>query len=714
MNWLSRWLQIRRRQDWAWDESELRPTLVLIASLRPGWYLMTVLIHAEQRHCHGRFLHLQDRSLISSRLRRRIVRVSRRHRNRPIRFQLLGLNASPDVEILDLVPQLPCRARRLIRRKLLRLHPAYGRGMTQDRTFAQQWRDYNRLLARRNFSLVGYDEWLERVEAPRIERQWASSTSLQSEQDRQLLDEQLAGLPCFAFWIWGDRKRQKDAEQSALSIQQQWPGAYRLLAADATLVEGDSNHWVVLLEVGDRLPAQTLQRFSEVLYNHNNLAILYADEDHISQSGRRHRPHFKPAWNPDLLLADPDYSHSWIIRSDVCLAACQRLEQAGIELTLLALVLEATSACSSDQIVHIPDILYHRLDRLNDDRGDTSTVATVTSYLQLHGQSASVSLRACGGHRLHWPLPLESPLVTLIIPTRDHSDLLKQCLNSIAEHSYKGLQVEVLIIDNGSTDPETLEYLAQLNQSLDVKVLPCPGPFNYASLNNYAASLANGDVLLFLNNDVEALHSGWLEALVSEALRPEIGAVGAKLLFDDETIQHAGVVLGIGGIAGHAHKYLPAEDHGYQLRIQLTHAVSAVTAAVMAIRRSVFESIGGFDSDLFAVNYNDVDLCLRLQCAGYRNLYCADAMLMHHESRSRGEPTNQADYDLWQKERSNMIQRWGNSLLKDPQYHPHLSLNEENFSLWLDAVDVTARSGVLLPEPLNLTQGTLKRDAISY
>lgn len=712
MTWLSRFLPIRRRQDWAWDETQIRPTLTLIGSLRPGWYLMTVLMHAEQRHCHGRFLTLQDRSLISGRLRRRLVRVSRRHRNRPIRFQLLGLNASPELEILDLVPQVPCRAKRLIRRKLLRLHPAYGRGLIKSRPFSQQWRDYNRLLARRSFSLVGYDDWLERVEAPRIERQLATPHALPASHEAQLADPAVA-MPSFAFWIWGDRGSQRRVEISAQSIQQQWPGSYNLLATDASLKAGDPNQWVLLLEVGDRLPPQSLQRFCEVLATHPEACILYADEDHISASGRRHRPHFKPAWNPDLLYADPDYSHSWLIRSDICLATCESLEQAGAPLTLLSLILEATATCLPDQIVHVPDILYHRLDRLNDDRGDSSTVATVSSFLQRHGEAATVSLRAGGGHRLHWPLPTESPLVSLIIPTRDHGDLLKQCLNSIAEHGYKRVQTEVLIIDNNSTDPDTLTYLAQLNQSLDVRVLPCPGPFNYASLNNHAAAFANGEVLLFLNNDVEALHSGWLEALVSEALRPQIGAVGAKLLFDDQTIQHAGVVLGIGGIAGHAHKYLPADDPGYQLRLQLTHAVSAVTAAVLAVRKSVFESVGGFDADLFAVNYNDVDLCLRLQLAGYRNLYCADAMLMHHESRSRGEPTNQQDYDLWQKERSSMIQRWGNYLLTDPQYNPHLSLHEENFSLWLDAVDSMARTGVV-PAPQDLCLGTLKRDAVAY
>jgi GT2 family glycosyltransferase len=185
--------------------------------------------------------------------------------------------------------------------------------------------------------------------------------------------------------------------------------------------------------------------------------------------------------------------------------------------------------------------------------------------------------------------------------------------------------------------------------------------------------------------------------MAGQALRPEIGAVGAKLLFPDGTIQHAGVLLGIGGIAGHAHKYLAAEEEGYQLRLHLAHNLSAVTAATLVVRKALFEAVGGFDAINFAVNYNDVDFCLRLIKAGYRNLYCPDAVLIHHESKSRGAPTEADTYAQWQRERQAMVDRWGAALEADPYYSPHLSLLEENLSLTLKSSTTTARTSALPP-----------------
>ena len=210
-----------------------------------------------------------------------------------------------------------------------------------------------------------------------------------------------------------------------------------------------------------------------------------------------------------------------------------------------------------------------------------------------------------------------------------------------------------------------------------------PGKFNYAALNNEAAAVAKGDLLALLNNDIEATHSGWLASMAAHALRPEIGAVGAKLLFEDGTIQHGGVLLGIGGIAGHAHKYLDAGAEGYQLRLRVAHNVSAVTAATLVIRKTVFWEVGGFDADNFAVNYNDVDLCLRLMAAGYRNLFCPEAVLLHHESKTRGAPTTPEAYAQWKKEQKAMQTRWGDLLLEDPHYNPYLTLLEEDLSLSL-------------------------------
>ena len=364
---------------------------------------------------------------------------------------------------------------------------------------------------------------------------------------------------------------------------------------------------------------------------------------------------------------------------------------------LYGIALEATALCEGDQILHLPEVLYHRLDQPEEPRSSSHTAKSLQQFLARHGQNAQVSHHRTGGHLIHWRLPDPPPLVSVIIATRDRGDLLRCCITSLAEHGQGNPPTELIVIDNGSSEPETLHYLAHLEQQENVRVLRRPGKFNYAALNNEAVSLARGELIALMNNDVEATHPGWLAAMAGQALRPEIGAVGAKLLFPDGTIQHAGVLLGIGGIAGHAHKYLAAEEEGYQLRLHLAHNLSAVTAATLVVRKALFEAVGGFDAINFAVNYNDVDFCLRLIKAGYRNLFCPDAVLIHHESKSRGAPTEADTYAQWQRERQAMINRWGAALEADPHYSPHLSLLEENLSLALKASTTTARTSALPP-----------------
>jgi GT2 family glycosyltransferase len=273
----------------------------------------------------------------------------------------------------------------------------------------------------------------------------------------------------------------------------------------------------------------------------------------------------------------------------------------------------------------------------------------------------------------------------------DFSGFFRGSLDSLDDSIADNLPTELLIIDNDSRDLASTSYLDELRTRPRVSVLHRPGDFNFAAFNNEAAAMAKGDVLAFLNNDVEALQPGWLHYMVVEALRPGVGAVGARLLFEDGCVQHAGVLLGIGGVAGHAHKCLDGEAEGYQLRLRLTHQVSAVTAAALVLRRDLFLDVGGFDAIHFAVNYNDDDLCLRLMERGYRNLYCADAVLVHHESRSRGAPSTPAALAQWHQERRAMHSRWGHLLEADPHYSPHLSLVEENFILAMRDERVSSR-----------------------
>jgi len=687
VNLIRRWLGVRLRQDWSWDHSCQRPTLVLTRPPRPGWYLLSVVHHADQLRCFGLLNGSQGRLLVNGKLRRRLVRI--RPGTRRLRFELHGLKGEASVSVLRLVPQGRARARRLLARKLARLFPGYDATSLASRPLVRQWRDYNRLLSRHSWPLVGYDEWIERVElAQRL-----------ANPEPPSQEETPAGTVSirFAPGLWGDDPDDHYASSLA-SFEQQEPGDFQRLAADESVPEQADSVWYVMLQAGDRLAPQALGRFRAALALHPDAQVVYADEDRITAEGRRHSPQFKPAWNPDLLYSDPHYSHCWLIRADIAHRACWALERAGEAISLYGMVLEATTACHPDQILHLPEVLYHRRDQPQQQRGNRASAATLQSFLARHGQEVPVQPRSAGGHRLHWPLPSPAPLVSVIIPTRDRADLLRCCITSLEEHAQGNPPLELLVIDNGSSDPEALHYLEQLERHGQARVLRRPGPFNYAALNNGAAALARGELLAFLNNDVEAVHPGWLACMAAQALRPEIGAVGARLLFEDGTVQHAGVLLGIGGVAGHAHKYLDAEAEGYQLRLQLAHNVSAVTAAALVIRRGLFEQVGGFDADTFAVNYNDVDLCLRLMACGYRNLYCPDAVLVHHESRTRGVPSGDDSQALqWRRERQAMQRRWGAVLAADPHYSPHLSLVEENLSLALRSPASAPRRSALPP-----------------
>jgi GT2 family glycosyltransferase len=671
---LRRWLGIRVLADWREVPDSGGRTLLLKPAPKPGWYLLSVRCTADQKRCFALLNGAQGLGLVSGRWRRRVVRI---RRSAPqVRLCLEVWNGAFQLTGLRLTPLSLGRRGRLLRRKLHRLHPLHAPGNAPARgRLDRQWRDYNRVLARGRWPLIGYDAWLALVESPWLERERAAAAAAPRPPE--------AGpqVPV-ALWCWGEQVAPPLQLCSEASWQQQWPGSFHALAG---MPEDPPPRWLLVLQRGDRLAPQALRRFAAALAGHPGARLLYADEDRLEPSGRRHSPQFKPAWNPDLFYADPHYSHCWLMAADLHQEACHRLAEAGRAPDLQALLLEATALCLPEQIVHLPEVLYHRLVRPGELRGEARSAAVVAAHLGRRGESVEVRARAGGGHRLQWALPSVPPLVSVIIPTRDRADLLQRCLESLERHAPGNPPCELVLIDNGSTQPEALALLGRLEARANLQVLRRPGPFNYAALNNGAVTMARGEVLAFLNNDVEALHDGWLRPLVAHALRPSIGAVGARLLFDDGSVQHGGVILGIGGVAGHAHKYLAAEAPGYQLRLQLCQNVSAVTAAALVVRRDRFEALGGFDQHQLAVNYNDVDFCLRLLQAGYRNLYCPDSVLVHHESKSRGAPTRKEDVERWQRERQVMQGRWGERLLEDPAYSPHLSLLEEDFSLALRA-----------------------------
>jgi GT2 family glycosyltransferase len=292
--------------------------------------------------------------------------------------------------------------------------------------------------------------------------------------------------------------------------------------------------------------------------------------------------------------------------------------------------------------------------------------------------------------RVRYALPEPRPLASIIIPTRNGLKLVRQCIESIrGKTTYS--PYEIVLVDNGSDDKAAIKYFHALRDDGVVVLLEDPRPFNFSRINNEAARKAGGEFLVFLNNDIEVITPDWLSEMVSHAQRPDIGAVGAKLWYPNDTIQHAGLVL-VAGVAGHAHLGRKRGDHGYFSRASLIQSLSAVTAACLCVRRKVFEEIGGFDEDL-AVAFNDVDICLRIQKAGYRNLYTPYAELYHHESASRGYEDTPEKMRRFQREADLLRERWMPVLMYDPYYNANLTLSGDPFTLaWPPRVEPFRKS----------------------
>ena len=306
-----------------------------------------------------------------------------------------------------------------------------------------------------------------------------------------------------------------------------------------------------------------------------------------------------------------------------------------------------------------------------------STALSFRSASKSLHEMPGVRIAASGDRplKIGWPLPDPAPLVSIIIPTRDRANLLGPCLEGLFRRTdYPAL--EVIVVDNGSTEPSLHELLARWSADPRLRVLLNGGPFNFALLNNQAAAKAQGEILVLLNNDTEVLHPEWLGEMVSLAVRPEIGAVGAKLFFPSGRIQHAGVILGPRGVAGHDYLFAKGMEEGQQDDLLLVRQVSAVTGACLAVSREKYLAVGGMDEENFRVAYNDVDFCLKLGAAGLRNVFTPHARLRHHEGASRGSDFSGERFALWEAERDAMRKKWGGALDDDPFFSPLLSFSK--------------------------------------
>lgn len=456
--------------------------------------------------------------------------------------------------------------------------------------------------------------------------------------------------------------------------------------ASNTGLEMARGEWVVLMDHDDVLHVNALLEVAIESNKYPDAQIIYTDEDQINNKGQRSNPYFKPDFDPDLLLGRNLVSRLGAYRRELLVSIGGFRE--GFEgFQEHDLILRASAACGPDAVRHVPSVLYHWRQQAGPESFSEKRLekyiltsgAAVTEHLLGKGINASVTAAplAPSCNRIHFPIPEPAPKVSILIPTRDRADLLETCIDGVLQRtSYSNF--EILVADNGSVEEATSHLFRKLEREPNVRVLALPGPFNYSRLNNQAALEASGQIILLLNNDVDVIAPGWLSEMVSHAIRPEVGAVGAKLFYKDNTIQHAGVVLGMGwpgGIAGHFGVGAPRYEAGLLGGLALLRSVSAVTGACLAVRRELFNAVGGLDEANLAVAYNDVDFCLRLRERGYRNVWTPFAELYHYESVSRGDDLSGEKLARLQKEAAYMRQRWGASLDEDPYWNPNLSLN---------------------------------------
>lgn len=444
------------------------------------------------------------------------------------------------------------------------------------------------------------------------------------------------------------------------------------------LAGGDSAY-VVLLRPTDRLVEDALETLATAIGQFPAAALFYADVACLAVDERR-TPILKPAWNSELFRSMDYVSGFLAVRRDMLLGYSLP-EAAWAQEWLTGLLLDL--ARRGGEFRHIPRVLLERRDCAGNPAGNACDVPARIGLIKASlGGESGISIvpgALVGTLRLRYPVPEPSPRVDIIIPTRNGGARLQKCVESVLKRTRYD-RFSITLVDNQSDDPATLDYLMAMASRPDVRMLTFARPFNFSAINNLAVGSSNAEVVCLLNDDMEVLSEDWLRELVSHAVRPEVGAVGAKLLYPDGAIQHAGIIVGMRRSAAHGHKGFPGDAPGYMGRLQVAQNCTAVTGACLAVRRELYARLGGLNEEDLAVAYNDVDFCLRLGAAGYQNVWTPHALLYHHESASRGREDTPAKRRRLKAEARYMNKRWRMDRFDDPCYHPGLTLTREDFS----------------------------------
>jgi GT2 family glycosyltransferase len=528
---------------------------------------------------------------------------------------------------------------------------------------------------------------------------WIRRFDTLSEADRQAIRERVAraqDAPFFHVLLVGAAGAARGRSVASLQAQLHQRHDVTLLdpgAADAEAVLGnfndslasaDAGRWALLLRAGDALAPHALSWFAHQALQHPDACMLYADEDDVDGEGQRRNPRFKPEWSWAHARSTRFFGEAVVLKAQALARAGSLAPEDARHGCYGAVlrVLDALGDSGDPQVPHIPAILLHRDAAHAPDaqRADAWAMDALRAHLARRGLASTVEPVRAGCWHVRHALPAQPPLVSIIVPTRDALALTHLCVESLRRLT-RYPRYEILLVDNQSSDAEALAWMQSQADEGAVRLLRYDAPFNYAAINNMAVQQAGGELVCLLNNDTEVMQPDWLDEMVAQALQAGVGVVGAKLLYPNGLVQHAGDLVGVGGVANHAHAFLRSTDPGYCDRAIVAQEYSAVTGACLLTWRSRYLALGGLDAARLPVAFNDVDYCLRVREAGDRVVWTPQALLVHHESVSRGKDLTRQQLRRSRGEAAWMRRRWGHVLGRDPFYNPNLSLERPDFSL---------------------------------
>lgn len=663
-----------------------------------GWYMLEVTVCASEAYLDAQFTLLHKSKarsnhpilLANKRTIKRVIYIPKL--TEKILFSPAGKKSKYSIQSLKFVKITKKLAIKLMHKKLKTFYPNLSY------TFSLSlWRHYRTFYNEQQHSSASYSDWIDKKEQRIINKEKSRSTHLKftillhtSERlNQQKLLKTLNSISYQSYKNWRlviiveTEHLDKLIKLAENSLNTTTPEKVAFLINNTQVkeeIEQAASPYFITISDRSIFAKDALSVYAKNAIAEAGNQIIYSDDDLIADDDSRSSPNFKPDWNPDLILSQNYIGDSICINADTLRKLYTTSFFNRSDILVYSLLTEA--ALTSLAVKHIPLVLNHKNMQLSKDKIQSSTELKVLKN-KLNNMNASVTGgKTEGTYKVLWPIPKIEPLVSIIIPTHDAHLILKQAIESITKLTdYSNF--ELIIINNRSKKNETKKYFNQITLDHRIRVVDYNKPFNYSKINNFGVSHARGSIIALLNNDVEVITPSWLSEMVSHAIRPQIGCVGAMLYYPDNRIQHAGVVVGLGGCAGHSHKFFQRGHTGYQNRLVSTQNYSAVTAACLVLEKKVFEEVNGLNEEHLAVAFNDVDLCLKIAKKGYRNVWTPWAELYHHESLSRGEDNTKEKRARLTSEIEYMKETWMTTTLVDPYYSPYLTKIREDFSIAL-------------------------------